>query len=602
MPLSPSTRQRLGIFATACMISVALPSGPAWAQKIKDKGTSQVEQTAPAAAPETSINVEIPEIDAIDSNVDDDTLRAIFSGNVVDNADALAGLTATSITIPEITVEASSTVNGKTSGALITLSDIVLDSVDNGLATSISVGEISVNGGDEGTATFGLLEASNFDINAILGIYGLVDAPASTELKTIYTDLSFEGGSLESTEISCNIGAMAAAEVKARPFKYSFAEIMSLAQSLEGADAPPPELIGKIMRMYADMFTAIETSPMTFDGIDCSGVDDSDRAIDFSIAGITMGAMTPGIYPSISMDGFDVTVEDDGVVQIGNFTMKALDFTSAIATVEAAPELIDEAWLEANARSLIPAFGGFSFSDVVVDVPDEQSDGERIKASVGGFDLGLSNYFQGIPTAILVNANNIVVDLPTDSGDEQLQKLIDLGVTKVDAGFKIDLAWNEAEDRIAINEVSLTGADLARFVLNGSLLNATEALFSLDENVTMAAAMQLAINHLKLDIKDEGLTDLIFASIAAEQGTDAATLRPVFAGLAEGTIIGAMAGAAEAQKLGSAINAFVSGKAAHLSIDLTAKDGAGVGFFDFMAAETDPKTLIDKVTIEAVAK
>ena len=38
-------------------------------------------------------------------------------------------------------------------------------------------------------------------------------------------------------------------------------------------------------------------------------------------------------------------------------------------------------------------------------------------------------------------------------------------------------------------------------------------------------------------------------------------MRPVFAGLAEGTIVGMLAGAAEAQKVGAAISSFVSGKA-----------------------------------------
>ncbi|UXN72551.1 hypothetical protein N8D56_14865 [Devosia sp. A8/3-2] len=76
-------------------------------------------------------------------------------------------------------------------------------------------------------------------------------------------------------------------------------------------------------------------------------------------------------------------------------------------------------------------------------------------------------------------------------------------------------------------------------------------------------------------------------------------MRPIFAGLAEGTIVGFLAGAAEAQKVGAAINSFVSGKAKQLTIDMTAKADPGTGLFDFIAAENDPAALIGKVNIRS---
>ena len=73
-------------------------------------------------------------------------------------------------------------------------------------------------------------------------------------------------------------------------------------------------------------------------------------------------------------------------------------------------------------------------------------------------------------------------------------------------------------------------------------------------------------------------------------------------GLAEGTVVGMLAGAAEAQKVGAALNAFVSGKAKYLTIEMTAKEPPGLGMMDFMAAEDDPTVLIGKVTIDASAR
>ncbi|MHA6690286.1 hypothetical protein [Devosia sp. A449] len=601
MSFSTTSRRRLGLLAFACLSSVVLPAGTALAQKTKTKSPPAVEATtAPAPA---EIAVDIPSIDAVGSNVDEATLRAIFSGNLVDNADALAGLTATSITIPEITLQSTTTIDGQANEASVTFSDLVLSDITDGMAASVSLAGMSVAGMEDATASFGPLTASSFNIAGVLSLYGLVEADGSTEIETIYTDFNFAGGSFEAPEIKCSIGPMSVGEFKARPLNYSLAEIMALAETLEAQDDDPsPETIGTALRMYVDIFTAFESSPAKFGGIDCAGTDDAGQPMKFAIAGMTMGGMSPGIYPAISMDGLDITVEDDGTVQVGNMTIKEMDLTGPIATIEAAPAALDEAWFTANARALVPAFGGFSFSDVLVDVPDSEDIGARIKASIGAFDLSLSDYFNGVPTAMVLSASNIIAELPTDTDDEQIQQLIALGVTSVDAGFKIDTAWNAADDTIALNEFSVSGVDLATINLAGTLTNATAALFDLDEDAALAAAMGLAISHLKLDITDTGLSDIIMASVAAEQGSDPAAMRPVFAGLAQGTVISLLAGAAEAQKVGAALNSFVSGTAKYLSIEMTAKQAPGLGLMDFIAAEDDPTALIGKVTIDATAK
>jgi hypothetical protein len=357
-----------------------------------------------------------------------------------------------------------------------------------------------------------------------------------------------------------------------------------------------------MLRIYADIFTAFESSPAQFGGFDCAGTDDDGRAMNFAVAGFSMGGMSPGIYPAITMDGLDITVEGDGAVQIGQLAIREMDLSGPIAVIEAAPAALDEAWFTANARALIPAFGGFSLSDIAIDVPDEDNPGSRIKASVGAFALTLASYLNGIPTDILLTASNIAADLPADSDDEQIRQLLDLGVTSIDAGFTLDASWNEATSTIALDEVSVTGADLASVMLSGTIANAGQALFALDENEALAAAMGLAISHLKLDIADAGLSDIILASVAAEQGSDPATMRPIFAGLAEGTVIGLLAGAAEAQKVGGALNSFVSGSAKYLTIEMTAKSAPGLGLGDFIAAESDPTSLIGKVIMDASAR
>jgi len=595
MLASNTPRRRFANLAMVCLATVALPAAPAWAQKTKTK------HPAPIAAASSSFTVDIPTIDAVDSNVDEATLRDIFSGKIVDHAAALADLTAASITIPEITLSGSTLLDGVQTEGTIVFSDIVLSNVVDGVAEKITLGGATTDSHGS-TASFDAMSASTFDIGGVLGLYGLVDAGGQSDFKTIYTDLAFAGGSIDTPDVQCTIGSASVAEFKARPLKHSFADVMAITSAMDQNQDPDPKLLGDFMRMYVDMLTAFETSPVQFGGFDCAGVDDQDNPVTFSVAGLEMGGMTPGFYPSFTIDGLDIGVEGDGHVSFGNAMIKGMDLSGPIAAIEAAPEAIDEAWLTANGRALIPAFEGFSFSDVAVDMPDPDAPAERIVGGIGSFDLTLGSYRHGIPTAIDMNATHITADIPADTQDEQLAQFLALGLKSIDVGFAVDALWNEAEDQIDIRDISVTGADLATLKLAGTISNVTETVFGLDLDAAIAAAAKIAIADLKLDILDQGLSDLIIAQVATEQGTDPATLRTVYAGLAQGSIVSILADAADAQKLGAAINSFTSGKAKSLIIDMTAKAAEGLSLEDFYAAETDPASLIDKVTIDATAK
>lgn len=596
MSLSVTKKRSLAALAAACLASVALPATPALAQKVKNKTPA-----AEASASSVDYVVTIPSVEAVQSSMDEATITDILSGNLAGNAAALAELDATSITIPEITVTLDVEVDGETERGTLTLSNLVLEDVSDGVATSMRLDGSSF-ATPEGNADMGTISAENVNLAAILGIYGLVDAGASREMQTLYTDFLVEGGSFSSDEFSCDIGAISGGEVRGRPFETSFVEIISIAQSME--DNPEdisPELLGKFVRMYADLLTAFESSEFTFDGLDCAGTTDEGEALAISVAGITMAGMSPGIYPQLSFDGLSI-VADDGTMSLENFTLKQFDLSSVIATLEAAPELVEESWFEANGRGLIPAFEGFSFSGLSMDIEDQDNEGERIIADVAEFDLSLGQYLNGIPSALDTWARGLRVDLPEDSEDEQVQQLLALGITTIDAGFRIAAAWNADTNTIDVEEVSMSGVDLASVALKGTIANATEALFSLDMDEAMTAGMGMAVKALSVDVVDSGLSDIVLAVVSAEQKVDPKTLRPVFAGLAEGTVVGMMAGVADAAKLGSALNSFIAGKAKSLNISVEAKDDPGLSLEDFMMAEDDPTTLLGKVNIDASAK
>jgi hypothetical protein len=596
MLISKNSPWHLSTIAAICLVGVALPATAVMAK----------EKVKPTATATTSLEVDyavsIPSIDAVDSSLANDVLTDILSGNIVDHADALADLDATSITVPEITITVSSTSGEGSQDAIVTISDLLLDSVVDGKAASVSLGGVALEA-DETTGQFGAMSAANLDIGGILGLYGLVASDGQADMEVIYTDLVSEGGTIEGDEASCTVGGVAGAEFKARPLRTPLVEFITMAQAIEDdPDTMDPALTGRFLKMYVDILTAFETSEVTFDGFDCSGTDEEGRPLTFAVGGMTMGGMSPGLYPSIAVDSFNIDVEGDGFMTLENFTFKPMDLTTTIATLENSPELVDEAWFEQNARGLIPAAEGFSFSGLSFDVPDTDNPGGRIQGTVGEGDLSLASYINGIPTDIDLSVTGIQAEIPVDSGDDSFEQLLALGITEIDAGFRIAAAWDAATSTIVLEEASFSGVDLASVYLAGTITNATEALFGLDMDAAMAAGMGLAVKSLDLTTTDQGLSDIILAVVAAEQGADPATLRPVFAGLAQGGVISLMAGAADAAKLGEAINSFVSGKAKTLVIGIEAKTEPGLGMMDFMAAEQDPTSLLGKVTISAEAK
>lgn len=588
------TSRPLPALAAACLLSVALPAMPAFAQgKTKTK--------PPAAALEVDYSVSIPTVDAVDSTIADDVLAAILGGAVAEHAEELAALDASSITVPEITISVTSSDGETENNGLVTFTDLVFTDVADGVAAAASIGGIAMET-DKSSVDFGALSVSNLDIGQMLAIYGLVDT-GSTEMQTIYTDFDATGGTMSGEDVECTFGGVSGAEFKARPLKTSFVDMMALAQAVENdPDDMDPALIGKVVHMYADVLTAFETSEVQFDGIACAGENTDGQPIQFEIAGMVMGGMSPGIYPSISMDGFSMLMDGEGSMNLDNLTIKQADLSATIAALESVPDDVTEAWFDANARRLFPAMEGMSFSGFDMDMADPDGGDTRIQVSIAGFDLTLLDYLNGIPTNLDISAQGIKAALPEDTGDESLEQLHALGITEIDAGFRVAAAWDEASASITFEEASFSAENLGSMNVTGTLANATAALFSLNENAALMAAMGVAVKSLNASVQDSGVSDLIVSIAAKEQGGDPASLRPIYADLAKGTVIGLLAGVADAAKMGDAISAFIRGDARTLEIGITAKDDPGLGMMDFMAAEDDPTTLLGKVNISAEAK
>lgn len=569
---------------------VVLSGGITTAQDSTDAGEG--------AEYELSHTVSIPTIDAVDSTISESVLKEIFSGEVAGNAEALSTLDASSITVPEIEILVHATSDEEDFETIVTLTDLVMNNVADGVAESISLATIHLSS-DDIMMSYGPTSISNFDIGAVLGVFGLAASDGSEEMKTLYTDLVAEGGTLEADDISCTFGNTTSEYVRARPLRTSFADIAAAANALE--EGPDDiETFGPFMRFNADMLTAFESGEMHFEGLDCQGVDEDGQEIAFSIDGINVGEKVGMTAPPYSVDGLNVSVENQVNISIDNFTVKSADMSEMVAALANAPDTADEAWFEENSRAMLPAMKGFSLTGLDVDVLG--LDEGPVTFSVGEIDLTLGDYINGLPSLVDSRGADIHFPLPESIDDEQIQLLRSLGITEFNGGFRFAAAWDEASEKINVEEISVTGTDLASIVLSGTLANAGISLFDRDMDVAEAAAMEMALKLVDLTLEDHGLSDLLLKIVAVDSSSQPAEMRARFADLAEDTVVETLVGVANAADMGKAVNTFISGAARTLNIVMEARNDPGLSAEDMTIAEDDPASLLDKVNLSVTAK
>lgn len=543
----------------------------------------------------------VPTVEATNTNLTEAQIRRIFTGDFANNATALAELDAGSISIPEITVtyDVPKASGQGTEPATIIYRDIKITDVVDGVAGSASVASAEIKAGSGIDMTFGAMSTGTFDIGGLLAFYGLGTAGASEEFRTLYGNFAFEGGKMAGPGFSCEIGSAALDEFKARPLKTDFTEFAKLAATVDEDETPPPAVIRQLIDFYIDILTAFESTPMTGTGFDCSGDDGKGNSVRVAAGGLEMGGFVPGIYPHFAVNDIvlDVQGPDGGNITLGNFIWKPMDFTQPIAALADAPAELTEAWFEDNWRKLIPAIDGLSLANLSLDVPDPETKGSRIQATVGGFDVSLADYVNGLPSRIGLTTENVKVTIPQDEAGMMLHAA---GITELDLSQDLQLHWDRAAGTIVIDTISIDDARLGTIKVSGVLGNATEELFSADNNVAMVAAMGLTAKELTLDLDDRGISGLIIGVAAAEENQDPAAMRLGFAGLAQAMLVGLIGSTPEAMAASEEIATFIKSKP-QVSVTLKATDEAGIAMPLLMAAADNPAALAGQISVSATA-
>ncbi len=586
--------------------TLALGASVTFAQ---DSTTSEpTSQSATITSSSMKYALEVGPIDAVDSNVDAETIRNIISGKLVENANALAGLNAKSILIPEIKLTYTIEVDGNVSDNLFVFKNIALTNVKDGVAQTASMESVSGDMSPNKAAdmdvpfkmAFGQSTITQFNLGALLNAYGMI-TPKSDEMVRVYQDYIVAGGTLDIGPVHCDIGKYQSGEYKARAMKISYPELMALAGELEASKEPSPEQMVNFIDFYADLLYSFETSPVEFDGLNCAGSDD-DMNFEMSMGKVTMGAMGNGIYPAISANDIAIKVsgKENGEFTLGNFTFKEIDFNPTVEAYNNIEDItaVDAEWFEKNFRSFIPAFAGLSIDNFFADVPDDKNGDQRVVVEMESFDVSLADYINGIPSKISLSSSGVQADIPENPSEDGLKQLRAMGLERLNVGYELTLGWDEAAQAIDIARLMFTGEQLGTIDISGYLVGASEELFATDPQMAMIAAMGLGVKELDIEMDNEGFLDIVLAQAAAEQGAPVDAFQTQLSAMANGMIVGLLGGVDQAVDLGSAVSGFVGGENKYIGIAITSKSETGVGMPQIMALQADPTKALDYVDIE----
>ena len=578
----------------AATIGLAVPAAfvlPATAQET-------VQPSKPNEA--IAFEIKIPSVVAVDSSMSEDQIKDVFTANFLTHGDQLAALSATSITIPELSLVLN--VSGTGGGtSTVTYRDIVLTNVKDGHAEKLSVGSGEANSQGE-TSVYKAIAVDGFDLKRLLEFAGIVKGDPTAPFKAVYGTATSGGTTQSGPLYSCDFGPTSSSGIEARPTTFNLNEFFQTVAKYPSGNEPPPEVLSSLIGQVIDLVRGFRGGAATVGAIDCSVL--GELPISVKIAGATTTDFEPGIYPEFKVSGLAVDAGPLGNAALGEFVLKTIDFNPTLDALISAAGKLNDAWFEENWRQLLPSMAGLSLAGFAIDAINPESEsGERVQAKVGNFDLSLAGYLNGIPTDISATLAGLEVPLPQDSTDPQITTLLAAGLTGVNVGADVAAHWDKDSKTIAVEKLAMSAVDLGSMTISADIGNATEQLFALDPETAMMAGFGVTVKQVVINVTDDGLGKIVWPLAAAQEGvTDIEAYRTQMAGFAEGIALQLLGSTDAARQLGVALGDFVTGRKGEVTITITSKDPNGIPLPLFMAAQEDPSVLTGQIDVTGTAQ
>jgi hypothetical protein len=585
--------------ATLSVGSASFPTGlalvtPAFAAQ--DVVLENLQFSAP------TLTARIPKLELAGANLDKAALTALLneSGSP---AERLSKLEASSVSIPELTLEQSV---GEQSARYV-YRDTRLGPVSKGriASTATATGSFEMKDPKTGTlqGSFGKATGSDIDLGFMVRLYTQQAPSGDNPMRVAYGTFSVETIRVIGPDGSdIGIGRVDGRDFRARLMSRSWTELTASLDSNADLTKLPPEERARAVGDLVDILTAIEIGSMEARDITVKaapGKADGTAAI----ARVAF-ASAPDKGNDMRFEGLTVGGKD-GHARIGTMALTGWSLQPMIEGLRSTLGRADFDLDDLDPRAFVPQLGSFALKDIDFDVPDKKSREQNpaapnIRFSLKAFEIDTANPVQGLPTSLRMALDRFAMTLPADSKDEGLKDLIAMGYRSVDVSAALDGAWNEPKNEFQFKDISVSGTNMGSASLKGTLGNVTRDVFSGDSTIAQFALLAATVKSAGLVVDNKGLVDKLIEREAKKQRKSPDALRKELGSAAMLIIPATLGSSPAAKQVALAVAKFIA-KPGRLTVNARAKSPDGIGLSDYLSAG-DPQSLIQQVEVTAATE
>ncbi len=263
-------------------------------------------------------------------------------------------------------------------------------------------------------------------------------------------------------------------------------------------------------------------------------------------------------------------------------------------------------------EDLHAAFGSIDFDDLSTASPTGK--GSSVKGMVAAGQIAVSTRprpgdADAAPLAFKVVHLAVAGDLPNDlavavdhltfqagNATATARTLSEVGYPSLDLSGALAARYDANAKTLAIDKLSVTGADMGTATLSLQLANAGGGLVSPNADVAEAAALALLVKSCDLRLDNAGFFEKALAWRAKNDAVSVADERALGVEFFTHTLPASIGGS-NAKVLGAAIGRFIATPKT-LQVTASSKDGLGAADFGLLAS---PDVLLDRLDLHASA-
>lgn len=501
--------------------------------------------------------------------------------------DHFAGVTATSITAPNLTATINSGA-ATPGGGEVAYKGLAIQGIKDGKIARTRVDGVvfTVNtqpAGKPDKLTGNLTDIAGFDIDTH-AMAALLDPQKANDDQyyRVYRQITTGPYVVTSGQgLNMRIDGMTIDDLGLRPSRMHLPDLLALMAPPGGAPPTPAQaraLIEKMAKIYEGMRIgnaemrglAVQTPEGTLKLSAMRFNLDSGKVNEFAIEGID--GRTP-----------------QGPLKVGRFALKSLDVANLLRISALYSNLLQPPPPD-QALAMIPMIEGVELKGLAVPFKDT---GRPVNIDV--FNLDWGQFVGPIPSKLRLA---LKMAAPLDARDPGQKVLIAAGLDKAVIDLDLGAAWTEASRTFALEPVRLDLGGIAKASARVSLANVPRGVFSANALQALAMAAQIEAGTIELTLRDTGGIDLMVAQQARTRNVSRdAARRAIVDGIRSNSeqAAGSNPGAGAAME---AVARFVETPGQTLNIKLT-PTGKLPALQLMQMLQTDPLVALAQFRIEA---